>query len=217
MWLPAAGSSPPPGARKRAQSRGHGRRDQDHGEHRSACRDGEDRRPETARAGVEREAATRGPERLVDDQRGEDRGRDERGDAQCPLPEVAAAEHERAGGLGEERADRERGEGDPDRGHAIALRLRRPISAAPAAATTGNPAGATGSSTSTMSDPRVAAAIAGRPFASPASSTAKKAGNIASRPSAPGSSRRLPPSTPAAVPVTQAAYCGTVAPISTPR
>src|SRR3954451_5542346 len=78
-------SSPPPGSRKRPHACGHGGREEDHDKHRSAREDGEDRSREPGRAGVEREPAARGAERLVDDERGEDRGHSERGYVQRTL------------------------------------------------------------------------------------------------------------------------------------
>src|ERR1017187_9362780 len=122
--------------------------------------------------------------------------------------QVARPEDHRSEGLDQGSGHRESADGDPDgRGH-----LSSPTSAHSDAATIGSPAGATVVSTSATATPSSATTLARGLRNSGTISPRKKAGRIASRPSALGFPMMAPPNAPRIVPITQAGYWTSVAP-----
>ncbi len=114
-----------------------------------------------------------------DDERGEQRRRHQHDDANEPRRQVAPAERDRAGGLdrrGDHGAARDDEPGGPGHPAASSGRRRRPSSAARLAASTGSPAGATGTSASAIAAPASATPRARRLRSSASSSARKNAG-----------------------------------------
>src|ERR1700716_2324978 len=112
--------------------------------------------------------------------------------------QLAPAEDDRPKGLDQRCCDREPGDRDPDgRAH-----FRDPAAAHSEAAMIGTPAGATGVSSSPTAAPSRATTLTRGLRRSGTSSPRKKAGEIASRPSAFGSPMMPPPKAPRTVPPT---------------
>src|SRR4051794_33139032 len=196
----------------RAYERGHRRGEQDHHDDRRAQGDGDPGSGQPGRARVDHERLPVG-EGVDDHQGGEQRRRQQGDDPRRPAGQLAPAHQHRPGGLDRRADDREHADRRPDGGHSRSA----PTTAAADAATMGRPGGTIGTSASASAAPPIATSSDRRLRSSGASRTRKKAGNIASSPSALGSPMADPASAPTMVPPTHPTNCGSVAPMRIPR
>ena len=118
-------------------------------------------------AGVELDALSARADRLVDDQRAEQRGRDQADDGRPAAGQAAPAECDRPRARMVAGAHEEDGDDDPGGRHAL---LRRPTSAATDAAMIGTPGGVNGMRAKAIAAPASPATTARRLRASSTSS-----------------------------------------------